>query len=51
MDLVDAGQVAQQISLDQAREDRLTVEAVSDRIRTKFGPGAIDPAATYRRAS
>ncbi|MGW0572966.1 DNA polymerase Y family protein [Streptomyces tauricus] len=51
VDLVDADQVAEQISLDQAREDRLTAEAVSDRIREKFGPGAIGPAATYRHAS
>ncbi|MCW8102705.1 DNA polymerase Y family protein [Streptomyces tauricus] len=51
VDLVDADRVAEQISLDQAREDRLTAEAVSDRIRTKFGPGAIGPAATFRRAS
>ncbi|MCX4231726.1 DNA polymerase Y family protein [Streptomyces ortus] len=50
-DLVDAGQIAEQISLDQAREDRLVAEAVSDRIRGKFGPGAIGPAATFRRAS
>ncbi|MEU8868270.1 DNA polymerase Y family protein [Streptomyces umbrinus] len=50
-DLVDADQVAQQISLDQAREDRLVAEAVSDRIRAKFGPGAIGPAATFLRVS
>ncbi|MEU9959826.1 hypothetical protein [Streptomyces sp. NPDC050982] len=50
-DLVDAGQVAQQISLDQAREDRLVAETVSDRIRAKFGPGAIGPAATFLRVS
>ncbi|MGI3226740.1 DNA polymerase Y family protein [Streptomyces sp. GTA36] len=50
-DLVDADQVAQQISLDQAREDRLVAEAVSDRIRAKFGPGAIGPAASFLRVS
>ncbi|MFI1414990.1 hypothetical protein ACH4Y0_34425 [Streptomyces sp. NPDC020707] len=50
-DLVDADQIAEQISLDQAREDRLTAEAVSDRIRRKFGPGAIGPAAALRRVS
>ncbi|PSM42385.1 hypothetical protein C6Y14_14210 [Streptomyces dioscori] len=50
-DLVDADQVAEQISLDRAREDRLVAEAVSDRIRRKFGPGAIGPAAAFRRAS
>ncbi|GHA44919.1 hypothetical protein GCM10010372_51090 [Streptomyces tauricus] len=51
MDPVDADQVAKQISLDQAREDRLTAEAVSDRIPTRFGPGVIGPAAALRRAS
>ncbi|MFF3710309.1 DNA polymerase Y family protein [Streptomyces phaeochromogenes] len=50
-DLVDADQVAQQISLDQAREDRLVAETVSDRIRAKFGPGAIGPASTFLRVS
>ncbi|MEU8868240.1 DNA polymerase Y family protein [Streptomyces umbrinus] len=50
-DLVDADRVALQISLDQAREDRLVAEAVADRIRAKFGPGAIGPAATFRRVS
>ncbi|MFE9686798.1 hypothetical protein [Streptomyces sp. NPDC006285] len=50
-DLADVGQVAEQISLDAAREDRLLAEAVSDRIREKFGPGAIGPAAAYRHAS
>ncbi|MGW7385474.1 DinB/UmuC family translesion DNA polymerase [Streptomyces sp. NPDC054794] len=37
-DLIDAGQVAEQISLDQAREARLVAEAAIDRIRAKFGP-------------
>lgn len=50
-DLVDADQVAQQISLDQAREARLVAEAASDRIRDKFGPGVIGPAATFLRVS
>ncbi|MEW2121799.1 hypothetical protein AB0945_43120 [Streptomyces sp. NPDC005474] len=50
-DLIGAGQVAQQISLDHAREDRLVTEEVSDRIRDKFGPGAIGPAATLLRVS
>ncbi|MCW8102664.1 DNA polymerase Y family protein [Streptomyces tauricus] len=50
-DLAAADQVAEQISLDQAREDRLVAEAVADRIREKFGPGAIGPAAALRRAS
>ena len=50
-DLADADQVAEQISLDQAREDRLVAEAVSDRIRKKFGPDVIGPAAALLRAS
>ncbi|MDX3697736.1 hypothetical protein PV726_47755 [Streptomyces europaeiscabiei] len=48
-DLIDADQVALQISFDQQREDRLTAEAVSDRIRAKFGPDAIGPATTRLR--
>ncbi|MFD5013483.1 hypothetical protein [Streptomyces chartreusis] len=32
-DLVDADQVAQQITLDEAREARLVAEAVIDRVR------------------
>ncbi|MGW0602135.1 DNA polymerase Y family protein [Streptomyces sp. NPDC002776] len=50
-DLIDADQVAQQISLDGAREARLIAETAIDRIRDKFGPDVIGPAATYRRAS
>ncbi|MEU5314378.1 hypothetical protein [Streptomyces sp. NPDC021562] len=50
-DLVDGGQVAEQLSLDAARHARLTAEETADRIREKFGPGAIGPAATYRPAS
>ncbi|MET7439166.1 DNA polymerase Y family protein [Streptomyces sp. NPDC004082] len=50
-DLVDAGQVAEQISLDGAREARLVAEEVSDRIRDKFGPDAIGPAALLGKAS
>ncbi|MFJ9862369.1 hypothetical protein ACIRVN_33455 [Streptomyces albogriseolus] len=49
-DLVDADQVAQQISLDTAREARLVAEAAMDRIRDKFGPRIIGPATT-RHAS
>ncbi|MFF1405020.1 hypothetical protein [Streptomyces sp. NPDC058294] len=44
-DLIDADQVAQQISLDTARESRLVAEQAMDRIRKKFGPGSIGPAA------
>ncbi|MED7828888.1 DNA polymerase Y family protein, partial [Streptomyces chiangmaiensis] len=47
-DLADADQIAQQISLDRAREARLVAEEVSDRIRDKFGPGVIGPAAALR---
>ncbi|WP_328825989.1 hypothetical protein [Streptomyces sp. NBC_00252] len=51
-DLVDAGQVAEQLSLDAARQARLVAEsAADDRLREKFGPGAIGPAATYEPAS
>ncbi|MFF3350679.1 hypothetical protein [Streptomyces sp. NPDC002779] len=50
-DLIDADQAAQQISLDDAREARLIAETAIDRVRDKFGPDVIGPAATYRRAS
>uniref|UniRef100_UPI003830BF81 DinB/UmuC family translesion DNA polymerase n=1 Tax=Streptomyces sp. NPDC101234 TaxID=3366138 RepID=UPI003830BF81 len=50
-DLMDAGQVAQQISLDGVREDRLVAEGAVDQIRDKFGPHVIGPSATFRRAS
>ncbi|MET8768069.1 hypothetical protein [Streptomyces sp. NPDC004658] len=52
-DLIDAGQVAEQISLDGARESRLVAEQAMDRIRDKFGPGSVGPAAVLplRRAS
>ncbi|MFE4999153.1 hypothetical protein ACFRH4_49520 [Streptomyces mirabilis] len=50
-DLVAADQVAEQISFDGAREARLVAEEVSDRIRAKFGPGAIRPATTLLRVS
>ncbi|MFI1294134.1 hypothetical protein ACH4VM_38025 [Streptomyces sp. NPDC020792] len=45
-DLINADQVATQISLDQARESRLIAEQTLDRIRAKFGPNAVGPAAT-----
>ncbi|MFF1548057.1 hypothetical protein [Streptomyces sp. NPDC058291] len=50
-DLIDAGQVAEQISLDDTREARLVAEAAIDRVRDKFGPRVIGPAAAFRRAS
>ncbi|MFD8820550.1 hypothetical protein ACFV23_56050, partial [Streptomyces sp. NPDC059627] len=48
---LDDGQAAEQLSLDTARQARLTAEVTADRIRERFGPGAIGPAATYRPAS
>jgi DNA polymerase-4 len=50
-DLLDADQVAQQISLDTAREARLVAEAAIDRVRDKYGPDVIGPAAAFRHAS
>ncbi|MGW2969103.1 DinB/UmuC family translesion DNA polymerase, partial [Streptomyces mirabilis] len=50
-DLIAADQVAEQISFDGVREARLVAEEVSDRIRAKFGPGAIRPATTLLRVS
>ncbi|MEV8465083.1 MULTISPECIES: hypothetical protein [Streptomyces] len=44
-DLLDADQVAEQISLDAGREARLVAERAVDRVREKFGPGVIGPAA------
>ncbi|MDH6221869.1 hypothetical protein [Streptomyces pseudovenezuelae] len=49
-DLVDADQVAEQLSFDAARQARLVAEATADRIRARFGASAIGPAATYRPA-
>jgi DNA polymerase-4 len=50
-DLIDAGQVAQQISLDTTREARLLAEKTLDRVRDKLGPRVIGPAAVFRHAS
>ncbi|WP_043688115.1 DNA polymerase Y family protein [Streptomyces xylophagus] len=50
-DLLDGDQVAEQLSLDTARQARLVAEGAADRIRERFGPGAIGPAAAYRPAS
>ncbi|GJF24795.1 hypothetical protein SHO565_53590 [Streptomyces sp. HO565] len=50
-DLIDAGQVAEQISLDEARESRLVAETAVDRVREKFGRQIIGPATVFRHAS
>lgn len=50
-DLIDADQAAWQLSLDDAREARLAAESAVDRVRDKFGPQVIGPAAVFRRAS
>ncbi|WP_370743226.1 hypothetical protein [Streptomyces sp. LUP47B] len=50
-DLIDADQAPRQLSLDDARENRLAAETAIDRVRDKFGPGVIGPAAVFRRAS
>ncbi|WP_327714196.1 hypothetical protein [Streptomyces sp. NBC_00490] len=50
-DLIGAGQTAEQISLDDARESLLVAEAAVDEIRNTFGFRVIGPAAVFRRAS
>ncbi|MET9463045.1 hypothetical protein ABZY05_50205 [Streptomyces canus] len=50
-DLIDADQAPLQLSLDESREARLAAETVIDRVRDKFGPCVIGPAAVVRRAS
>ncbi|MEU8577181.1 DNA polymerase Y family protein [Streptomyces asoensis] len=50
-DLVETDQVAEQISLDGAREARLLAEAAIDEVRAKFGTRVIGPAAVFPRAS
>ncbi|MFJ8787383.1 hypothetical protein [Streptomyces sp. NPDC102476] len=50
-DLIDADQAPRQLSLDDSREARLAAETAIDRVRDKFGPRVIGPAAVFRRAS
>ncbi|MFC8433349.1 hypothetical protein [Streptomyces sp. NPDC057253] len=50
-DLIDADQAPRQLSLDDTREARLAAETAIDRVRDKFGPRVIGPAAVFRRAS
>lgn len=51
VDLIGAGDTAEQISLDTSREARLVAEEAIDRVRDKFGARVIGPATVYRRAS
>ncbi|MGW5654994.1 DinB/UmuC family translesion DNA polymerase [Streptomyces humi] len=46
-DLAEAGQVTEQITLDQSREARLVAENAVDRVRARV----IGPATVHRRAS
>lgn len=51
-DLLDAGRIAEQGSLDGEREARLAVEEVVDRARSRFGPQVVvGPAALLGKAS
>ncbi|MFE6282807.1 hypothetical protein [Streptomyces sp. NPDC057877] len=50
-DLLDAARTPEQLTLDDAREARLTAEETTDRIRERFGPHTIGPATTFRHAS
>ncbi|WP_405512158.1 hypothetical protein [Streptomyces canus] len=50
-DLIDADQAPLQLSLDDSGEARLAAETAIDRVRNKFGPRVIGPAAVFRRAS
>lgn len=48
--LVAAESVAEQLSLDVMREDRLRAENVVDVLNHKYGSGTVGPAASYRHA-
>ncbi|MER6694465.1 DNA polymerase Y family protein [Streptomyces minutiscleroticus] len=49
-DLIGADRAAMQLSLDRTREARLRVEGAADRIRARFGPDVIGPAAAFLHA-
>jgi len=49
--LADGDTVAEQISLDPAREARLAAEDAVDRVRAKFGNTSIGPASVFPQAS
>ncbi|WP_406301078.1 hypothetical protein OHA61_00190 [Streptomyces sp. NBC_00885] len=48
--LVAAETVAEQLSLDAMREDRLRAERAVDALNRRFGPGTVGPAASHRHA-
>ncbi|MEJ8632085.1 hypothetical protein [Streptomyces sp. MS2.AVA.5] len=48
--LVDAGQVAEQLTLDDLRDRRLRTEPIIDALNRRFGQGTVGPAAAFRRA-
>ncbi|MEH0420525.1 DNA polymerase Y family protein [Streptomyces sp. B21-083] len=50
-DAVGADAVVEQLSLDPGRETRLVTEEAADRVRDKFGPCVIGPAAAFLRVS
>ncbi|MBT1094209.1 hypothetical protein [Streptomyces sp. Tu102] len=50
-DLIYTGQVATQITFDDAREARRIAEAAIARVCDKFGPRIIGPATVFRHAS
>ncbi|MET7620533.1 hypothetical protein [Streptomyces sp. NPDC005408] len=48
--LVAAETVAEQLSLDAMREDRLRAEQAVDALNRRYGSGTVGPAASYRHA-